>query len=65
MPKTCDAVIEAADYLARAVREVVDSFTAPDGDFIQDDLTRVEYEQLRSALNQYREALPDDSNGGS
>lgn len=50
----------AAANLAAAVKEVVDSFTTPKGAFIEDELTRVEYEQLKSALALYEEAVPDE-----
>lgn len=44
----------ALDDIVRAVREIVDSFTSSrDGSFIQDNLTRSEYNQLRVALNRY------------
>lgn len=47
-------VIETArryEDLVVAARAVADSFTAPDGAFIKDDLTEVEWRSLREALN--------------
>lgn len=63
--------LKAADDLARTALDIVNSFTsAGDGSFIKDDLTRVEYESLKAAEENYREArlaavVPDENDGGS
>lgn len=59
MPKTIATRTDALENAARALREIYDSFTTPAGDFIEDDLTRVEWRQMAAAL-EHLDAFPSE-----